>query len=111
MNVSKKLTQYMGVVVLSLGLAACGGAPSEGEMKDAMQREADQLIKAMGPFAQVAGMEAMQILKVEKVGCDKDGDKAYRCDMKVVAKVQGKEVTQTTRGRFVKTSDGWQASK
>lgn len=111
MNVSKKMTRYVGVVGLTLGLAACGGAPSEGEMKDALQKQTDQMIKAMGPIAQISGMDNIEIRKVEKIGCEQDGDNAYRCDVKVFAKVKGQEMSETTRGRFVKTSDGWQASK
>lgn len=111
MSQNFKTIKLMGIMGLSMALVACGGAPSEGEIKDALQKQTDQMIKSMGPLAKMSGIDTTEVRSVEKIGCEKDGENAYRCDVKVVVKVQGKEVSETSRGRFVKTSDGWQASR
>lgn len=95
----------------ALVLTACGGAPSEGDIQQALQKQTDQMLKTMGPLAKMSGAEDTRIREVEKLGCDKDGDNAYRCDVKVTVKVAGREITETSRGRFVKSSDGWVASR
>lgn len=111
MSQNFKTIKLMAALGVSTVLAACGGAPSEGEMKEALQKQTDQMIKSMGPLAKMSGVDTTEIRSVEKIGCEKDGENAYRCDVKVVVKVQGKEMSETSRGRFVKTSDGWQASR
>lgn len=95
----------------TVALTACGGAPSEGDIKDALQKQTDQTLKKMGSLAKMAGVADTKIQDVEKIGCDADGDNAYRCDVKVTVKVSGREATETSRPRFVKTSNGWVASR
>lgn len=95
----------------TVALTACGGAPSEGDIKDALQKQTDQTLKKMGSLAKMAGVADTKIQDVEKIGCDADGDNAYRCDVKVTVTVSGREVTETSRPRFVKTSNGWVASR
>ncbi len=99
-----------------LVLAACGGAPSEGDIKTAFEKQIVADAKAMEQMGgkQAAGMMKgllPEIKSVKKIGCKEDGENAYKCDVEM-------EVTQmgsTNKGivpiRFVKGSDGWMASK
>lgn len=99
------------ITAIAVTLTACGGAPSDGDIKDALQKQTDQTLKKMGSLAKMAGVADTKIQDVEKIGCDADGDNAYRCDIKVTVTVSGREVTETSRPRFVKTSNGWVASR
>lgn len=104
-------TRFTLVTAAALVLTACGGAPSESDIQQALQKQTDQMLKTMGPLAKMSGADNTEIREVEKLGCEKDGDNAYRCDVKVTVTVAGREVTETSRGRFVKSSDGWVASR
>jgi hypothetical protein len=89
-------------------LAACSAGPSEGDIKDALDRataQANELTTKMVGKAG-AGMRT-EVLSVRKIGCKEDGT-GYRCDieMRVKAPFVG-EQTGTRSARFVKGSDGW----
>jgi hypothetical protein len=89
-------------------LSACSSGPSEGDIKAALDRAANQAnqltTKMIGKAG--AGMRT-EVLSVRKIGCKEDGA-GYQCDieLKVKSPVIG-EQTGTRSARFVKASDGW----
>jgi hypothetical protein len=103
------------VISMCAGLSACGGEPSESDIRSAMETSLDQSITALaGAAGTPAGDEARkqsQIVGVSKVGCQKDGDSAYKCDVTVEAKSMLGQQKNTTSARLVKTSDGWTVSQ
>lgn len=116
MHLTTKPLQILFTTGILLMLSACGGAPSEGDIKTALEKQMGAETKAMEKFGgkEVANMAKSylpEIKSVKKIGCKEDGEKAYKCDVEM-------EVTQmgnTNKGiapiRFVKGSDGWLASK
>lgn len=112
---SKPFQTFFATGALLL-LAACGGEPSEADIKTAFEKQTSANAKAM---EQMGGKQAAGMIKgllpevksIKKIGCKADGENAYKCDVEM-------EVTQmgtTNKGiapiRFVKGSDGWMASK
>lgn len=91
----------------SILVAACGGAPSDADLKAAVKKQMDADEKAAGMFADMMP----KITVLNKIGCKEDGEKAYKCDLEVEV-TQGKNVNKgPAQLRFVKTSDGWQVTK
>ena len=116
MHFTTKTLQSFFATGALLVLAACGGSPSEGDIKLALEKQMGADTKAMAQIGGKQGADMMkgllpEIKSVKKIGCKEDGEKAYKCDVEM-------EVTQmgnTNKGiapiRFVKGSDGWTASK
>lgn len=104
------------IFVVTPFITACGGAPSEGDIKTAIEKNMQSGAQAMQAMGGKQAAEMMkdfvpQMKNAKKIGCKEDGEKAYKCDVEV-------EVTQmgvTNKGvvpiRFVKGSDGWMAQK
>jgi hypothetical protein len=93
----------------SLMLVACGGEPSEGDIRKVIDKSIDdgnQVAQKMG-----VKMES-KVHSVKKIGCKSDGDKAYICDVEVDVEMpmvgRNKGVAPM---RFVKTSDGWAVTR
>lgn len=97
-------------------MAACGGAPSDGDIKAAIEKQTQAEAKAMEQFAEKQAPAMFkdmmpEIKSVKKIGCKEDGEKAYRCDVEIEVS-QGKTTDKSvTAMRFVKSSDGWLAMK
>ncbi|OQW86024.1 MAG: hypothetical protein BWK72_19080 [Rhodoferax ferrireducens] len=99
-----------------LMLSACGGAPSEGDIKTAIEKQMTAEAKGM---AQMGGKQASDMMKnllpeiksVKKIGCKEDGEKAYKCDVEMEVSQMGNTNKGIAPIRFVKGSDGWIASK
>lgn len=116
MSLLDKSIRLLSASVALLALTACGGEPSESDIKTAFNNQVQAEAKAMQQFAGKAGADMAksmmpEIKSIKKVGCKEDGEKAYKCDVEM-------EVTQsgtTNKGivpmRFVKGSDGWMAAK
>lgn len=105
----------VAAILASIVLTACGGAPSESDMKEALDKQMKMEIDASKRFMGGAGADMAEKLipKIEglkKIGCKEDGEKAYRCDVEMEVSQNG----QTNKGpgniRFVKGSEGWMAS-
>ena len=94
-------------------LAACSGAPSEGDIRSAldqqMKAEQESLAKIGG--AVLAKSMLPEVVGVKKVGCKDDGEKAYRCDVEVEVLQRGKTSKGPAAFRLVKLSDGWSVSR
>ena len=76
-------------------LAACGGPPSEADVRAAMLRQGE----AMGLTTIDAGFKA-NVEKIKLIGCVKAEPTGYRCDLSNAAGAAG-------NSRFVKTESGW----
>jgi len=67
-------------------------------------------------FAKIADLAKVEIISLERIGCSKDTQgNAYICDLRMKTKGMpfsgGKVNDSTAKVRFVKTSDGWAATK
>ena len=120
------LSSRLLLMTCTVLLAACSGAPSEGQMKDALQadikRKQDQAVEAARALGgeQAAQMSrrmteanATEVKNVHKIGCKDDGENAYRCDIEVEVSRRGGQIqkSQPFSARFVKGSDGWHAER
>ncbi|MFV3077936.1 hypothetical protein [Niveispirillum fermenti] len=104
----KNMMKYGRVLALVplLALAACGGEPSEGEMRDALQAQFDKANK-MAAERGVAGFKAV-LEKFEKVSCGKtDGSSIYNCTVTIKCSGPMMNLDGTTEMRFSKGGDGW----
>lgn len=112
---SKPFQTFFATGALLL-LSACGGEPSEADIKSVFEKQTAADAKAMeqiggkGAAVRMKGLMP-EVKSIKKIGCKADGENAYKCDVEM-------EVTQmgtTNKGiapvRFVKGSDGWMASK
>lgn len=110
-----KSIQTMGLAACAVLLTACGGAPSEGEMRAAfenqIQQSNDNVKKMAGNNSMTKSMES-KLHSFKKVGCKEDGENAYRCDveMEIEAPFVGRRSVNAPV-RFVKASDGWKVSQ
>lgn len=86
-------------LIIATLLSACGGAPSESEVRDALSRE---MTLQTPSFMQVdiPGVVA----KIKVLGCSKADTSGYVCD------IQGVE-GQVTGMRFIKTDKGWSVAR
>jgi len=111
--IRKSLQNHKASLVLALAasalLAACGGAPSEVDVRAALQKQVDTGRQQAEQFAgknsfidQQAAEQKKAIAEVKLIGCKADGDKAYVCD------IEGK--AGAGRLRMLKGSDGWLAA-
>lgn len=112
------------ISMLSLMLTACGGAPSDNEIKEALLADQAKAVAAAetearawggGTSKMLMGMIAdskINIVSARKVGCKEDGEKAYRCDVELETK-RGETITKSPPAslRFVKGSEGWVAQR
>lgn len=96
----KKLYILLAPAIFTL--SACGGAPSESQMKAAYQKTIDE-----SPISQMAKME---VTSMKKIDCKEDGAKAYRCEVEIAIKTSATEQKMKVPMQFVKGPDGWRAS-
>lgn len=101
------------LVLIASALTACGGAPSESDIKTALTKAVDDQNKMAAQFgsAEMAKLMKVEYKSVKKIGCNADGDKAYKCDIEVEVKTAMGEQKTTGPMRFIKSSDGWVATK
>lgn len=91
-------------------LSGCSGAPSDADMKNALQKNVDQSVGAILGNGKEAQDAKPKYDSVKGLGCKSDGEKAYRCDVEIeMTSMLGKQKSAQSI-RFVKGSDGWIAS-
>ncbi|OXC75667.1 hypothetical protein BSU04_25900 [Caballeronia sordidicola] len=100
---------FFVAALASLSLAACGGSPSESDVRAALSKQVDA---GLEQARQIAGKNAFfdrqaaerheEVQAMKLIGCKSDGEKAYLCD------VEGKGGAGQIR--MLKGSDGWLAS-
>lgn len=89
--------------VIALLLCGCSGAPTDGEIKAALQDEHRRVKAGAVPF---------EVVSVRRRSCRADGEHAYRCDVEM----EIRKDNQTFQGtvvllRLVKGNDGWSAQR
>jgi hypothetical protein len=100
-----------------LFLSGCGGEPSEGDLREALEQQIAQA--SANPFAQMAAgamggdkdAKLVDIHDLNKLGCKEDGDNAYVCDIEVDVSVMGARQQSASRVRMVRGKEGWLASQ
>ncbi|MEX3555522.1 MAG: hypothetical protein VB131_02465 [Burkholderia gladioli] len=87
-------------------LAACGGSPSESDVRAAIEKQSEKqlrLIGGKGSFVDEQIAEQKKAVESSKlIGCKSDGDKAFLCDLEING--------GSARVRMLKGSDGWLAA-
>ena len=111
-NISKTVSL---AVLTTIALSACGGAPSESDMKGALEKQMKMELDASKKFMGGAGAGMAEALMpkidgLKKIGCKEDGEKAYRCDVELEVSRNGQTNKAPGNIRFVKGSEGWMAS-
>ncbi|WP_244827118.1 hypothetical protein [Caballeronia sp. TF1N1] len=104
-----KRLSLVAALGISTLLSACGGSPSEADVRAALSKQVDegraQAEQIMGKSSfldQRLTEQKQAVAAVKLIGCKADGEKAYLCD------VEGK--AGATRVRMLKGSDGWIAA-
>lgn len=85
----------IGAMVAALGLAGCGAAPSEADVRAAMTRQIEEIGGKAG-----ADMFKDEVAKMKLINCAKADVGGYRCDW--TGGISG-----SGSGRFVKSDSGW----
>lgn len=105
------------VIVLSAALAACGGAPSEKEVRAALEK---RIKSDLGQISAMAGghgadlkelMDGMMptIENLNVKGCDSVGDDVYQCSVEATVSMMGEKHSNTEDIRLKKDKQGeWQ---
>ncbi|MEF9995878.1 MAG: hypothetical protein RR101_09305 [Burkholderiaceae bacterium] len=101
-----------------LGLAACSNSPSERDIKGAIERDKLERKKNMTALLgergaavadQVLGRTAVK--SVRKIGCQEDGENAWRCDIELEVARGDATQTRLNKVRLVRGSAGWAVSE
>ncbi len=99
-------------LAISLALGACNSAPSEGELKGAveakMKADSETLERSIGKQAMPTKPE---LKNVRKIDCKSDSEKAYRCEVELEVNQGGTLAKGTASMRFVKSGENWVAGK
>lgn len=104
------LARWAAVPALAALLAACSGAPGEGDIRSALERQ--QKAEAAATSAMLKSfVPTVELTGVKKLGCDAAGEKAYRCDVEVTVKAMGRVATNSAQLRLVRGSEGWMVSR
>lgn len=113
MQYTKKPFQILVATGAMLLLTACGGAPSEGDIKSALEKSRADSLKSMAQFGNSEMVKSMlpEFKNIRKIGCKEDGEKAYKCDVELEVSVGGNTNKGIAPLRLVKGSDGWMATK
>ncbi len=104
------------VIAGAAALTACSGAPSDGDIKAALEKQKQNEAKAMEAFGGKRAAEMMkglapEVKSIKKIGCKEDGENAYKCDVELEVTQMGSTNKAIAPMRFVKGSDGWVAAE
>lgn len=109
MSPSNLFPRHATAALSAAVLAACSGAPSEGDIRSALERQ-QQAEAAATPARMKAVVPQVEITGLKKLGCESAGEKAWRCDVEVTVQAMGRVVTSATKLRLVRGSEGWMVS-
>lgn len=100
-------------------LCSCSGAPTDGDIKAALQAEQSLKAASVAGLATIAGMARsttgpalFEVVAVRARRCKAEGQEAYRCDVEM----EIRKDNQTFKGtlvslRLVKGSEGWSTQR
>lgn len=116
MHFTSKPSQIFFATGALLLLAACGGEPSEADIKSVFEKQIAAEAKTMEQIGGKGTADRMKGLMgevkiIKKIGCKADGENAYKCDVEMEVTRMGNTNKGIAPVRFVKGSDGWMASK
>ncbi|CAA7611754.1 conserved hypothetical protein [Candidatus Terasakiella magnetica] len=97
------------VTAICAVLTACGGEPSEADMKKAIQGRFDDVNAEMKAVGAAIGKELVITVKAfKKLGCVKaEGNPGYTCDFEMTMDGPLGEQSQKASGRFTASDKGW----
>ena len=96
------------ITMLALPLSACGGAPSDGDVKLSVEKQLKVDFEKLGNLgASDFGMLIPEIKEIKKIGCKEVGEKTYLCDVEMVLVTNGVQKQGVVQMRFAKSNDGW----
>ena len=105
------MKRTLGVFLLALMLCACGGPPSEADVRGALERNLAATIKAGEELQGAAWAQQMrQEVKIYglKLSVCKPEGKGYRCDVEVDWTTPlAPRATQSMSPLLYRTSQGW----
>lgn len=109
----KKWAASMVVVASTALLTACGGAPSESDVYDALNKQIKADIKNLGGFFGLQNADQIKLHSVNLHECKEDGEKAYVCDLEWELEIPGlgRKKGPLPATRFVEGEEGWRVSQ
>lgn len=114
MKVLTGLIKFGSVVALAAALAACGGGPSESEVRTALEKRIKSDLGAISSMVGAAGSDAQKMMddmmpKIEKISvqdCDSVGNDVYQCSVEATVNMLGQEQSSIENIRLKKSSKG-----
>lgn len=96
-------------VILCAGLTACGGEPSDSDMKSAIEQTFGKMNEELSSVGKLIGKDLTAKVKAfKKLGCAKaEGNPGYRCDFEMTVDGPLGEKAEKASGRFVKGDKAW----
>jgi len=110
-NMSKRFITIF-ITMLALPLSACGGAPSDGDVKVSVEKQLKVDFEKIGKLGgSDFGMLIPEIKEIKKIGCKEVGEKTYLCDVEMVLVTNGVQKQGVVQMRFVNSNSGWVVSR
>ncbi|WP_043743266.1 hypothetical protein [Paramagnetospirillum magneticum] len=90
-------------------LAACGGEPSESDMKSAVEQTFGGMNEQLGGVGKLIGKDlSTKVKSFKKLACaEAKGNPGFACDFQMVVDGPLGEKTEKASARFVKGDKGW----
>lgn len=116
MDITTHLSRLILPLACALGLAACTNEPTEADLRQAVERQVSAQNASMEQLlgkglTQAARQFTGEIKGVRKIGCQPDGEQAYRCDVELEIEHLGTLAREPASYRFVKGSEGWMVAR
>ena len=114
MKAVKNFTKLGLVFGLAAVLTACGGAPSDSEVRKALQEQIQNDLKQVSDMSGLAGsdfedMAEGMMPKVDNIspqGCESAGNDIYNCTVEATITVMGMQQTNMQEFSFKKNKSG-----
>ena len=99
--------KYLALTATALLLTACGGTPSEKDIRAAIDAQHRAIEKASGNVD-----VGVRLHDVEKIGCQKLASKRFSCDVQIdqTSPIGGRR-KQAGTVVLIRSSDGWRVSR
>ena len=112
MKTVKNVTKLGLVFGLAAVLTACGGAPSDKEVRKALEEQIQKDMNQLTGGLKIAGLDGAMdgmMPKVEDIspqGCEAAGNDVYNCTVETTNSVMGMQQTSMQEYRFKKNKAG-----